>query len=115
MRWTNWRILLKPGVDFEPDLDYEGPACYELGVGGARGGGIRPYYVGETCNERARMNQYARDGSHNNGPIGEVLRAGKCLYYRACAMSSKQEAKSMQDRMLRKYKYEWNVHGNLGD
>jgi hypothetical protein len=55
MGWTKWRLLLAPGRDLQLDFDNDGPACYELGVGGPRGGDIRPYYVGETNNEAARM------------------------------------------------------------
>lgn len=71
-----------------------------------------PIYIGETSNEKQRMRHYASYGSHIAKKIEAALRAGKCLYYRAWAVRTKQDALEMPNRMLKRYKYEWNQVGN---
>ena len=108
MSWTNWRKLAEKGVWYDDDFDYDGPACYELGTGGPRGGQIEIHYVGDTRSERQRMVAYARHGSHLSTIIDSHLRRGWTLYYRAIACSSKREAKRLQDNFLRDFHYDWN-------
>ena len=109
MSWTRWRKLAE-GRDWYDDLfDYDGPCCYELGTGGPRGGDIRPHYVGETSNEKKRMCQYGRDGSHLAQIINGHLRKGWCLYYRAYCADSKKKAVEMQNKLLAQHRYDWNV------
>jgi hypothetical protein len=113
MGWTTPRLLVKGNEWYDDEFDYEGPACYELGTGGPRGGKIQWHYVGETANEKKRVSEYARSGSHLSSTIDWHLRRGWSLYYRAFACSSKKAAKEMQDRMLGRLKYDWNKISNL--
>ncbi len=115
MRWTKPRLIANQHEWFNDSFDYDGPACYELGTGGPRRGNIQWHYVGETGNERRRITCYARNGSHLSEIIDAHLRAGWCLYYRACAYSSKEAAKQMQDNLLRSFNYDWNKMLNTDD
>src|SRR5258708_6003692 len=92
MGWTDSRLLAKGSEWYEDGFDYEGPACYELGTGGPRAGNIQWHYVGETGNEKKRLCEYARSGSHLSSTIDWHLKQGWFLYYRACACPSKKAA-----------------------
>jgi hypothetical protein len=107
--WTEPRIIAYRNHWCDLHFDYDGPCCYELGTGGVRRGRIEWHYVGETINERRRMIQYASYGSHLAEIIRWHLRQGWCLYYRSYGVDSKQAAVAMQNRLLRQYKYDWNV------
>lgn len=96
-------------------MDYDGPACYELGIGGPNGGNIQPKYVGETKNEKKRMSQDASNGSHKSDLIADALKKGWTLYYRAQALESKAAAKRMQDSLLAQYEYDWSDQLNGDD
>lgn len=108
MGWTNPRLLADRNQWFDIALDHEGPACYEIGTDGPRGGDIKWHYVGETQNEKWRMTKYGRDGSHLSKVIRSHIRNGMCIYYRAWAHPSKVAAKHMQDNLLRRWEYDWN-------
>lgn len=112
MRWTEWRKIAEGREWFNDCFDYTGPACYELGTGGPRGGSIQPHYVGETCAERGRIATYARTGSHLHQIINWHLREGWTLYYRAIACDTKGQAKARQDNLLRRFRYDWNIQLN---
>ena len=112
MGWTNWRKIADRDEWFSDELDHDGPACYELAIGGPRGGDIRPVYVGETGNERKRVVAYASHGSHLSKIIARHLKDGWCLYYRAQAKPTKKAAKVMQDRLLAEFDYDWNIQLN---
>ncbi len=112
MGWARWRKLAEGKHWFSGELDWNGPACYELALAGPRRGNLRIVYVGETVNERSRVADYARHGSHLSEIIAYHLRRGWCLYYRAQAKASKFEAVCMQDSMLAKYDYDWNIQLN---
>jgi hypothetical protein len=106
--WTRWRRIANSREWFDDELDWDGPACYELGIGGARR--VKHItYVGETANEKKRVAAYARSGSHLAKIVASHLRDGWWLYYRAQAMRSKTAAKRMQDSLLREYDYDWNI------
>jgi len=62
--WTDWRKVADKKSWYDDQLDWDGPACYELAIGGDRGGNIKIVYVGETGNERRRVIAYASHGSH---------------------------------------------------
>jgi hypothetical protein len=109
MGWTAWRKIADRYEWYSAGFDYDGPACYELGTGGPRGGSIQPHYVGETGNERSRIQCYARDGSHLSDLIDDHLKRGWCLYYRARACATKADAKRMQDNLLARFTYDWNI------
>jgi hypothetical protein len=113
VRWTEWRKLANKKYWYDYELDYDGPACYELGIGGPNYGGIRPVYVGETANERKRLSNYARHGSHLSHIIDDCLRNDWTLYYRAVALPSKDAAIDMQGSLLKKYRYDWNYQLNM--
>jgi len=109
MRWTGFRLLADGQYWFADACDWNGPACYELGTGGPRGGSISIHYVGETGNERSRIQSYARSGSHLAGIIDGHLRDGWYLYYRAVTCSSKNSAQALQNSLLERYEYDWNL------
>lgn len=113
-RWTYPRLIASDGIWFMDSFDYDGAACYELGLAGPRGGEMHWKYVGETNNERKRMSCYARHGSHLSNLIDEALAEGWHLYYKAHAFPNKELAKRMQDRFLLNYDYPWNkiLNGN---
>ena len=111
--WTNWRKLADKEQWYDVEFDYEGPCCYEMGIGGPQYNNIKPVYVGETKNEKTRISEYAREGSHLSKIIDDHLKIGFTLYYRAQAKSSKEEAKQMQDNLLDKYDYDWNIQLNI--
>jgi len=107
--WTDWRLIANAEEWFDDELDWDGPACYELAIAGPRGGDLRIVYVGETTNERKRVATYARSGSHLADIIAEHLDDGWSLYYRAQATPTKAAAKRMQDSLLSHHEYDWNV------
>lgn len=107
-RWLKPRLIASKGIWYINSFDYDGPACYELGLGGPRGGNLHWKYVGETINERKRMTCYARHGSHLSELIDHALADGWYLYYKAHAFPTKELAKQKQDRFLREYNYPWN-------
>jgi hypothetical protein len=107
--WTSWRLLADKRFWYEDCFDWDGPACYELGTGGPRGGRIQPHYVGETGNERRRIKAYASHGSHLADIIDDHLRRGWRLYYRAISCVSKPRAKELQDNLLARFEYDWNI------
>ena len=111
-RWTRWRHIAEHGHWHDDELDWDGPACYELAVAGPRGGDLRIVYVGETLNEKKRVANYARSGSHLAKIIQDHLRDGWHLYYRARAADSKASAVQMQNNLLLKYNYDWNISLN---
>ena len=50
MGWSAWRLLAQAD-DWYPDaIDWDGPACYELALGGPRGGDLETMYIGEGIN-----------------------------------------------------------------
>ena len=112
MGWTKARLLAYKKDWFDASLDHDGPACYEIGTAGPRGGGIEWHYVGETKNEKKRMSQYGSDGSHLSDLINWHLKQGWHIYYHACAHPTKEAAKRMQDNLLKKYRYDWNQVSN---
>ena len=112
MPWTNWRKVAEGREWFGEKLDWDGPACYELSTAGPQGGDRRIHYVGETTNERKRVANYARNGSHLSRIINQQLRKGWALWYRAQATKSKAAAKAMQNRLLDRFDYDWNIQLN---
>jgi hypothetical protein len=108
MSWTRWRKLADRQGWYDDVFDYDGPCCYELATGGPRGGDIQPHYVGETSNEKKRMCQYGRDGSHLSRIINRYLKDGWSLYYHAYCTDSKEKAVEMERNLLARHKYDWN-------
>jgi hypothetical protein len=108
-RWTKPRLIASHGIWYvDADYDYDGPACYELGLAGPRGGRLKWMYVGETQNETHRIKCYARHGSHLSHLIDNAFEEGWHLYYWSHAFTSKALAKKRQDELLATYDYPWN-------
>lgn len=110
--WTRWRKIAYRNHWFDETLDWDGPACYELAIGGPRGGGLKIVYVGETISESKRIIAYASHGSHLAEIIERHLKQGWHLFYRAQTKNSKQEAVHMQNNLLAKFDYDWNIQLN---
>ena len=110
-RWTRLRKIADKKAWYGKDFDNDDPACYELWIGKSRSQ-ARPVYIGETDNETRRMKEYASHGSHLSEIIDEYLNRGYSLYYRAIALPSKKAAEQMQDNLLMKFRYDWNILGN---
>ena len=108
-RWTDWRRIADRYGWYSETLDWDGPACYELGIAGARGGQLQIVYVGETGNEHKRVAAYAQHGSHLSNLIHRHLISGWHLYYRGSAVASKLAAVTMQNNLLRRWDYPWNT------
>ena len=115
MGWTNWRKIADKDYWYDEELDHEGAACYELAIGGPRGGNMEIKYVGETKNEKERIGAYASHGSHISEIIDEHLGRGFTLYYHAQDKKTKAAAKKMQDNLLSKHYYDWNIQLNVDD
>lgn len=107
--WTQWRKIADRNSWFDDTLDWDGPACYELAIGGPRGGNLKIVYVGETINESKRVIAYASHGSHLADTIRWHLNRGWHLFYRAQTKNSKQEAVRMQNNLLTEFDYDWNI------
>ena len=110
--WTKWRKIADNRHWYSEELDWDGPACYELAIAGSRGGDLRIVYVGETSNERKRVVAYASHGSHLPKIINYHLRQGWCLFYRAQLRTSKAAAIRTQNNLLARYEYDWNIQLN---
>ena len=110
--WTNWRALASDKHWSDEDLDWDGPACYELALSGPRGGSLQIVYVGETESERRRIASYAAHGSHLRAEIDRSLRQGWTLCYRARATGTKAEAVAAQNALLNRFNYDWNIARN---
>ena len=110
--WTAWRKIADRDHWYSDKLDWDGPACYELGIGGPRGGNLRVVYVGETVNESRRVTAYASHGSHLSEIVVWHLNKGWHLLYRAQAKTSKQKAVQLQNNLLAMFEYDWNIQLN---
>lgn len=112
MGWTGWRKIADNQGWYGDELDWDGPACYELAIAGPRGGNLRPVYIGETGNERRRVVAYASHGSHLAEIIDDHLRRGWTIWYRAQGLKSKVAAVAMQNKLLQRFEYDWNIQLN---
>lgn len=111
MGWTPWRRIADSWLWYADALNYDGPACYELGTRGPRGG-IKRRYVGDAENERARVLCHAKRRSHLSQVIARHLDLGQTLYFRSIACATKFEAQSLQDVLLRRHNYDGNTLGS---
>ena len=110
--WTRWRKIADRKYWYSESLDWDGPACYELAIGGPRGGGKIIVYVGETINEKKRIIGYASHGSHLSEIIEKHLKNGWHLFYRAQIKTTKKQAGLLQNNLLANYEYDWNIQLN---
>jgi hypothetical protein len=107
--WTTWRLLAEGREWCDADFDYDGAACYQLSIAGPRGGNRHIVYCGHTGNEKERMTQYGRDGSHLAEIIRQHLNKNWSLSYRGWCCDSKEDAAAMERRLLNKFKFPWNI------
>lgn len=118
MGWTYWKRLATQTEYYSDDIDYSGPAVYELGVRRRYGKYKTPVYVGETGDLKRRMKDYAVTGSHLRSYANKYWRMGYTIYFRFQPTNSKSEAKKLQDELLKRYgleRYPWNNNFNTGD
>ena len=86
---------------------------------------IHVVYVGSTCRGktgalRRRINEYCRNGSHKANLINGALNRGYELWVRVKTSKKKrkkkrkkkEDAENMENELLEKYNYAWNVRNN---
>ena len=83
-------------------------------------------YVGCTCRDRpgslrARILEYCVNGAHKSPLINEALKKGNELFVRVKTSGdnsdcnsdrSKETAQNMENELLKKYDYAWNIRNN---
>lgn len=78
-------------------------------------------YIGSTCRSkpgalRHRILEYCTNGSHNKELINEALNRGYELWVRVKIVNewlpSKEDAEDMENDLLDRYDYAWNVRNN---
>ena len=111
-RWTKWKKIADKKTNYGTELDNDGPANYEIGIKKPSQREVRIKYTGETKNERERMIQYGRNGSHIPDKIDKALKDGNEIYYRGQAKPSKEKAEKSEKRLLKKWDYPWNTKNN---
>ena len=109
MGWTQTEIvrIIRVEMVYDDSGDHAGPACYELGTGGPKGGGIHYRHI--CCGDKKRNvgeSLVMLEMAHSSDIIDKHLRAGWHLYYRACACSSKEAIEQRQDNLLGRSDYD---------
>ena len=131
--WTNWFEIIKSkkekgskgwkkkrGYDWYTNVaglqQFVGESgIYELRL--HKGRKTCVVYIGSSCAEgglRARLSQYARNGSHKAPLIQKALSTGATIEARAC--TTYQDCKTARKRendILEKLDYLWNIRNNL--
>ena len=81
----------------------------------------RVVYVGSTCKDRdslrRRIKEYYQYQSHKEVLINEALRRGYELWVRvkpSGGPAPRQHARNMENALLAKYDYAWNIRNNEG-
>ena len=78
-------------------------------------------YVGSTCREKGgsskdRIREYCRNGSHKRDLINDALGRGYELWVRVKISTpdchSRLDAERMENELLAKYNYAWNIRNN---
>lgn len=118
MGWTHWDKLANKDEIFNDGIEYDGHSVYELGVRRRYGKYVTPVYVGETNNLKRRMGEYATTGSHLWSYASKYWRMGYTVYFRFQYADSKEEAKKLQDELLKRHgleRYPWNNNFNTRD
>ena len=98
MSWTIWRKLAEDDEYFE--VDYHRPACYQLAIGGSRGGNIRIKYVGYSNDLKERMRSYGNHGSNIAGEIDHAIEEGDSIFYRYKKCTTENQAWECEQRQL---------------
>ena len=115
MGWTHWEKLADKDSWYPENLNYDGSACYELGIRGKWKQSVTVTYVGETSNLKTRMVQYGKYGSHKWRELNKYWKYNYTLYFRYYPTKNAESAKSLEDDRLEKFgleRYLWNT--NLG-
>lgn len=107
--WSSWRKLCDQDYLYNEHLNWDGPVCYELAVGGPRAGGLEIVYVGESGNARQRLSMHGLERSHLRDTIRAHLRQGWCLFWRVQRKGSKWAAVELQNNLLARFDYPWNI------
>lgn len=110
--WSDWQEIAFKTNTYLQKLDYEGPACYQLGIRTPEEQENVIVYVGETDNEKERISNHATLNTHLKDKIEEILHDFKFLSFRSLQTTTKEEAKAEQDRWLARYSFDWNDQGN---
>ncbi len=112
MRWSNWARFVFSDEEWLDERGFDdGPAAYELAIGGPKRGIQQVVYIGETDNEYRRMYVYGSGRSHIEDFIQPVLSGGLQIYHRSIRLATKKEALAMQDKLLERNpppSYPWN-------
>lgn len=93
---------------------------YEWRVTKFEGTDPRVVYVGSTCprsrsprqSMRNRIVAYTTNGNHKRELINEALRRGYELWVRFKLTKDENEAMAMEDALLARYDYAWNIRNN---
>ena len=112
MGWTHWRELANEEDWYPDNVDYDGAACYELGINGKWKHYVIPVYVGETANLSKRMYKYGLNGSHLRKLLLKYWRYEYVLWFRYFPVYDKTDAMKMQNLLLNRFgleRYPWNT------
>lgn len=118
MGWTRWTELASKDYHFANQIEYQGPAVYELGVRGRYRKYVTTVYVGETGDLKSRMTSYALDGSHLKKYAVKYWKMGYKLFFRFQKVNAKSRAKNLQNELLNRFgleKYPWNNNFGNGE
>ena len=109
LKWTTWKKLAYSDKYYNIPK-YDGPACYQLRIGGPRGGNSHTVYVGETKDLNYRIRTYAVGGSHIAVKILLEMRQGNMIEYKYTPAATKDVAKKIQDYLKDNYPdaFAWN-------
>ena len=74
-------------------------------------------YIGSTSNARLeslrdRVQEYCRNGSHKADLINDALTNGYELWFRVKSAPDRQTAEDLENELLDRYDYAWNVRRN---
>lgn len=72
----------------------------------------RVVYVGSTRNLQNRIYEYCEKGNHKSALIDDALRRGYELWVRFKPFENEEQARRMENDLLAKYNYAWNVRRN---
>ena len=74
----------------------------------------RVVYVGSTGSLRGRILEYCTNGSHKGDLINDALHRGYELWVRVKSARDRETAEDLQNDLLDRYNYAWNVRRNGG-
>ena len=62
--------------------------------------------------QRRRINEYCTNGSHKEDFMNEALTEGYELWVRVKTSEGKKDAEDMENKLLEKYDFAWNIQKN---